>query len=464
MNRSVAILTIALALPAGAAASEPNWRIVSEQTHAGELIGLAAGDSLIFALPSPMAAYSATVVTVETGSVTTRITGSLVSAPGNFELLISNAMAAPLSAGEIRTPEGLVHVRAADGYLRLTRFDESAMRDCDVLPAPVGAPSAPASGSPRGLTTFDLLVAYTPASAAYMGSEALVRSLARSYVLSTNQYLADSLVPTRVRLVSLVATPYTENGTYLDNLYRLRDDDEGFMDELHPLRDVVGADLVALLADVSDVCGVAWLFGDNPDYGFSMTSIRCSSYTFAHELGHNLGCCHDRDNSGGGCYTPDSYGYRFDGNSGTQWRTIMAYSPGTRIGHFSNPNVNYDGQPTGTEDEYNAATIPLTSPQVDEYRAAAPFVDCDGNYIADAIDISTGAALDVNGDGIIDGCTTCAGDIDADSQIGLADLAILLSNFGQSGATAANGDLNGDTMIDLSDLAQMLALFGSTCG
>ena len=40
-------------------------------------------------------------------------------------------------------------------------------------------------------------------------------------------------------------------------------------------------------------------------------------------------------------------GYRFRGNDGVRYRTVMAYAPGTRIPYYSNPNVRFKGAPTG---------------------------------------------------------------------------------------------------------------------
>jgi hypothetical protein len=59
----------------------------------------------------------------------------------------------------------------------------------------------------------------------------------------------------------------------------------------------------------------------------------------------------------------------------------------------------------------------------------------------------------------------CTGDLDGDQTIGLADLSLILSNFGiPSDATPEQGDLDGDGDVDLTDLSSMLALFGSSCG
>lgn len=51
------------------------------------------------------------------------------------------------------------------------------------------------------------------------------------------------------------------------------------------------------------------------------------------------------------------------------------------------------------------------------------------------------------------------GDLDGDGDVDLADLALLLSDFGCS-APACAGDINGDGVTDLQDLATLLAHFG----
>ncbi|MFQ5806182.1 MAG: cohesin domain-containing protein [Phycisphaerae bacterium] len=56
------------------------------------------------------------------------------------------------------------------------------------------------------------------------------------------------------------------------------------------------------------------------------------------------------------------------------------------------------------------------------------------------------------------------GDLDYDSDIDLADLAQLLSNYGvTAGASYEDGDLDYDEDVDLSDLAALLAAYGTTC-
>lgn len=58
----------------------------------------------------------------------------------------------------------------------------------------------------------------------------------------------------------------------------------------------------------------------------------------------------------------------------------------------------------------------------------------------------------------------CPGDLDADRDVDIADLAVLLSNFGLTqGATFEDGDFDGDGSVDLGDLSALLSAFGQTC-
>lgn len=63
------------------------------------------------------------------------------------------------------------------------------------------------------------------------------------------------------------------------------------------------------------------------------------------------------------------------------------------------------------------------------------------------------------------GCavTPCPGDVNGDRIVDLADLTILLANFGNNAAGPDDGDLDGNSSVDLTDLALLLGQFGSTC-
>ncbi len=58
----------------------------------------------------------------------------------------------------------------------------------------------------------------------------------------------------------------------------------------------------------------------------------------------------------------------------------------------------------------------------------------------------------------------CHGDLNGDRDVNLADLAQLLSSYGEtSGMTYEDGDIDGDGDVDLADLAELLAVYGTTC-
>ena len=56
------------------------------------------------------------------------------------------------------------------------------------------------------------------------------------------------------------------------------------------------------------------------------------------------------------------------------------------------------------------------------------------------------------------------GDLDGDCDVDLADLAILLANYGTTGgADPEDGDIDDDDDVDLADLAALLAHYGEVC-
>jgi hypothetical protein len=200
-----------------------------------------------------------------------------------------------------------------------------------------------------------VLAVYTTDARVLAGGTAAIQGLVDLAVAETNTAYENSVINPQIELAHTQEVSYNESGQPSTDLSRLRDPDDGFIDEVHELRDQYAADLVSLLVSDMSACGVAYLMlnlsHSFESSAFSVVKLSCATgyYSFGHELGHNMGSHHDRDNAGPALYDY-SYGYREPGES---WRTIMAYAPGTRIQHFSNPDVMYGGQPTG---------VPITQP------------------------------------------------------------------------------------------------------
>jgi glucose/arabinose dehydrogenase len=93
-----------------------------------------------------------------------------------------------------------------------------------------------------------------------------------------------------------------------------------------------------------------------------------------------------------------------------------------------------------------------------------PFADCNGNGIEDAAEILDGSVADTNGNGIPDDCEApCDGDANNSGTVDLADLSLVLNNFGQTVPTGTLGDVNGDDEVNLADLSLVLNNFGNDC-
>jgi len=299
--------------------------------------------------------------------------GELAGHPGSRFILARNqgVVVGTVHAGD----EGIYRIRHTPSGHQVIEVDQGAYPPCGsdaehevTVPGDEAAPDAGATAA-----TMDVMVVYTPNARAAVGGTAAMEALIDLAEAETNTAYANSDVASRIRLVHRYEVDYTTSGNFNTDLNRLTAVDDGYMDDVHPLRDQYGADLVSLLIDDNDYCGIAWLMTNLSTsfagYAFSVVYHDCATgyYSFGHEIGHNQGCAHDRDNAGDALF-PYSYGWRFYGQDGKQYRTVMAYSPGTRIDHFSSPLVTYQGTPTGTANEDNARSIDEAAATVAAFR------------------------------------------------------------------------------------------------
>lgn len=210
-------------------------------------------------------------------------------------------------------------------------------------------PESP-GGCGQTIAIIDTMVVYTPAARLAMGSHAAIRAEAALAVELTNVAYQSSLNSARARLVYCNEINYTETGNMNTDLDRLTNTDDGFMDNVHGLRDTVNADLVVLYQNIGS--GLGWC-PSAPEHGDGFSTAAwwraAGTFTHGHETGHNLGCGHSREEEDGPCGPSWGLGWRFTGNDSNGYCTIMAYENETftRILNFSNPNVSFMGQPTG---------------------------------------------------------------------------------------------------------------------
>ncbi|MBF0508779.1 MAG: hypothetical protein HQK57_07625 [Deltaproteobacteria bacterium] len=269
-------------------------------------------------------------------------------------------------SANITVPGAFYQVRyVSPGVHAIHEINQSAFPP-ELPPIPVYSPpkavdsppkaSVRNSAQPDDGSRIDVMVLYTPAALTGAGSTAAMNSTISLAIAETNQGYANSGVTQRVRLVHTEQVTYDETSfDWSTTLNRLTGTSDGFMDNIHAIRDTYGADEVVLLVEDTGFCGLAWLMTtlDNSfkTHAFAVVSRTCATgyYSFAHEMGHNMGCNHDRTNASGGQLYSYSFGYQEPSGA---FRTIMAYQNGCigscpRINYWSNPDVSYTGLPTG---------------------------------------------------------------------------------------------------------------------
>ena len=176
---------------------------------------------------------------------------------------------------------------------------------------------------------------------------------------------------------------YEETGDSSVDISRLRSATDGFLDEVHPLRDLHAADTVMLVTELLDpaACGRAYVLGARSlaTSAFSWVGRRCTatSRPFAHELGHTLGVAHDwYETTISGAFV---YSKGYVSIPGRFMDVMAASNLCTDVGvtcarpmRYSNPALTYDGRPTGVPAGTNVTCTPANrdNPECDADAAA----------------------------------------------------------------------------------------------
>ena len=233
-------------------------------------------------------------------------------------------------------------------------------------------------------SSIKVLVLYTPAVETAVNGANSVASLIATAISETNAGYSTSGVSTSLSLVGTAKVSYSEHGTdvFSTALNDVTGTSDGNMDEIHALRDSLQADLVVLLIDNGQYCGMAWLpstvSSSNSSMGFSVTAWNCATgyYSFGHEIGHNMGARHDAYVDSG--TSPYTYGKGYV-NLTARIRSIMAYNNQcsdsgfncTRVNHWSANGRLYNGNTAiGSASSQNNVALNNSKVAVSSYRTS----------------------------------------------------------------------------------------------
>jgi peptidyl-Asp metalloendopeptidase len=235
---------------------------------------------------------------------------------------------------------------------------------------------------------IDIMVVYTPVAQSILERVAGSVSLAVDGAIAhTNTIFENSSINTRLKLVHVQPVFYLEqpNEDISADLENLMGEMDGYMDEVHALRDQYRADLVAMISGVwfASYAGIA----PNPSplnaaKGFSITeACNIQDTTFTEQIGLNLGSARDFANAnamGEQPVLPYGYGYQAPDasfvtvmarRSGGECPQIVTANVCHKVERFSSPNQTKHGRPLGTELADNVRSINELAIKVASYRS-----------------------------------------------------------------------------------------------
>ncbi len=263
---------------------------------------------------------------------------------------------------------------------------------------------------PAAAAEVDIMIIYDTTAKAWVKKNGGMKAFAQDAVNRMNLAMKNSKLNHSFRLVHTMSVNYTTTSSMFTpmspDLNALASWSGPFAPALSA-RKSRKADVVAMLVDTGSAYGYVGVgrlltnWGGDTESALSVNSIRAveSGYTLVHEVGHNLGAHHAKNQlsaPGPNIWLDNQYsaGWYFTGGS-TPYHTIMAYNSDGFGNYyyqaplFSSPLLSYKGGTAGdAQDGDNRRLLKRTIPIVANYfKGIETDSDPEGLIIVPLIDL-----------------------------------------------------------------------------
>lgn len=197
---------------------------------------------------------------------------------------------------------------------------------------------------------FDYMLVFDKEGGRYAKKSGGIETFALAIVNSINKVFANSHINATFRLVKVLQIDYTTTSI-----------DKGFSEILsNPLirkvREENNIDIATMITETDGTTFGLAIPEAQPTNAYSIVtaSSAISLYSAAHEVAHNFGCQHSRDQLG----APGNHAYAVGANN-PPYHTVMSYGTGNtaRVPIFSSPISTWKGVQLGSNTEDNVRKI-----------------------------------------------------------------------------------------------------------